>query len=92
MVVVVCIGLTASGSAILLLQYESCSCRHLHIGMLVAGDLQGFVVTKRKLIAHEIAFSSFMFPNYGMHMSFAAREHKLFMVFAPPCSDKVVAA
>lgn len=41
------------------------------------------------------AFSSFMFPDHGARMSFAARGHKAHMVFAPlesPYSDKVVAA
>ena len=34
-----------------------------------------------------------MFPDHGMRMSFAARGHKVHMVFAPldsPYSDKVV--
>ena len=63
--------------------------------MLVAGDLQGFVMTNRKLCAHETAFLSFMFPNHGACMSFAAWGHKLHMVFAPlelSYSDKVLAA
>ena len=58
--------------------------------------LQGFVVTNRKLCAqHETAFSSFLFPNHGVRMSFAARGQKSHMLFAPlelPYSDKVVAA
>ena len=39
------------------------------------------------------AFSSFMFPDHGMCMSFTAQGHKAHMVFAPlesPYSDKVV--
>ena len=88
-----CIGLATNCSAIILLQYASHSCRRLHVGMLVAGDLQGFVITNRKLCAHETAFLSFMFPNHSMLMSFAARGHKAYMVFAPlelPYSDRVV--
>ena len=57
--------------------------------------LQGFVVTNRKLCAHETAFSSFLFPDHGARMSFAAWGHKAHMVFTPldlPYSDKVVAA
>ena len=40
------------------------------------------------------AFSSFMFPDQSTHISFAARGHKVHIVFAPlelPYSDKVVA-
>ena len=90
---VVCIGLATNCSAIILLHYVSRSCGHLDVGMLVPGDLQGFVMTNRKLCALETAFSSFMFPNQGAHMSFAAWGHKVHMVFAPlelPYSDKVV--
>lgn len=91
MVVVVHIDLACS--TVILMLYASHSCRQLHVGMLFAGDLQGFVVTNCKLCAHEIAFWSFMLPNHGTHMSFAAREHKSHMLFAPLewlCSDKVV--
>ena len=88
-----CVDLACS--AAILLQYASRSCRHLHVGMLVAGDLQGYVVTNRKSCAHETAFSSVMFPDHGTRMSFAARGQKLHMLFAPlelPYSYKVVAA
>ena len=58
--------------------------------------LQGFVVTNRKLCAqHETAFSSFMLPDHGERMSFAARGHNSHMFLAPlelPYSDKVVTA
>ena len=46
-----------------------------------------------KLCAHEMAFSSFVFPDNGACMSFAARGHKSHMMFAPldlPYSDMVV--
>ena len=92
MVVRVC--LATSGCTIILLQYASHSCRRLHVGMLVAGEVQGFVVTNRKLCAHETAFSSFLFPNRSTRMSFAAQGYKAHMVFAAlesPYSDKVVA-
>ena len=82
-------------SAAILLQYASRSCRRLHVGMLVAGDLQGYVVTNRKSCAHETAFSSFLFPDHGVRLSFATRKYKSHMVFAPlelPYSDKVLAA
>ena len=39
------------------------------------------------------AFSSFMFPDHGVRMSFAAPEHKAHMVFTAldlPYSDMVV--
>ena len=61
--------------------------------MVIAGKVEGFVVTNRKLCAHETAFLSFTFPDHGVHISFAAQEHKAHMVFAPlesPYSDKVV--
>ena len=86
-----CVDLACS--AAILLQYASRSCRRLHVGMLVAGDLQGYVVTNRKSCAHETAFSSVMFPDHGMRMSFAARGYKAHIVFAPlelPFSDEVV--
>ena len=89
------IALATSGSFVILLLYASRSCRCLHVGMLVAGDLQGFVVTNCKLCAHEITFSSFMFPNHSMRMNFAAQGQKSHMLFAPlelPYSDKIVAA
>ena len=70
-------------SAIILMLYASHSCRCLHVGVFFAGDLQGFVMTNRKLCAHEIAFSTFIFRDHGTHMSFAARGHKLHMMFAP---------
>ena len=73
--------------------YASHSCRHLHVGTLVAGDLQGFVMTDRKLCAHETAFSSCLFPDHGARMSFAAWGHKLHMLFASlelPYSEEVV--
>ena len=88
-----CVDLACS--AAILLQYASRSCRRLHIGMLVAGDLQGYVVTNRKSCAHEAAFSSFMLPNHGARMSFAARGHTSHMLLAPlelPYSNKVVTA
>ena len=56
--------------------------------------LQGFVVSNGKLCAHEIAFSSFMFPDHGTRMSFAARGDKSHMVFTPldlPYSEMVTA-
>ena len=56
--------------------------------MVVAGEVQGFVVTNCKLYAHEIVFSSFMLPVHGTRMSFAARGHKLHMMFAPLEPDK----
>ena len=62
--------------------------------MVIAGGLHGFVVTNRKLCAHETAFASFMFLDHGACMSFAAQGHKAHMVFAAlesPYSDKVVA-
>ena len=46
-----------------------------------------------KLCAHEIAFLSFMFPDHGACMSFAARVQKSHMVFTPldlPYSEMVV--
>ena len=61
--------------------------------MVVAGDLQGCIVTNRKLCAHETAFLSFMFADHGAHMSFAAWKHNSHMMFAPldlPYSDMVV--
>ena len=61
--------------------------------MVIAGGLHGFVVTNRKLCAHETAFASFMFPDHGTRMSFAARGHKEHMVFTPldlPYSEMVV--
>ena len=87
-VVVVCVDLATSISAVILLLFASRSCRRLQVGLLVAGDkthrnLHGFVVTNRKWCAHEIAFSSFMFPNHGARMSFAARVQKSHMLFAP---------
>ena len=85
-----CVDLACS--AAILLQYASRSCRHLHVGMLVAGDLQGYVVTNRKSCA---PFSSVMFPDHGTRMSFAARGYKAHIVFAPfelPFSDEVVTA
>ena len=57
--------------------------------------LQGFVVTNRKLCAHETAFLSFMLPDHGARMSFAARGHNLHMLLASlelSYSDKVVTA
>ena len=76
------------------LHYASRSYRHLHVGMLVAGDLQGFVVNNHKLCAqHETAFLSFLFPNHGVHMSFAAWGNKMHMVFTPlhlPYSEMVM--
>ena len=51
------------------------------------------LMTNHKLCVHETAFSSFMFPKHGVHMSFAAQGHKVHMVFAPlesPFSDNVV--
>ena len=74
--------------------YASRSSRRLHVGMLFAGDLQGCVVTNRKLCAHETAFSSVMFPDHGTRMSFAARGDKSHMVFTPldlPYSEMVTA-
>ena len=85
-----CVDLACS--AAILLQYASRSCRRLHAGMLVAGDLQGYVVTNRKSCA---PFSSVMFPDHGTRMSFAARGYKAHIVFAPldwSYSDKVVTA
>ena len=38
-----CIGLATNGSAVILLQHASRSCRGLRVGIVVAGDLQGFV-------------------------------------------------
>ena len=79
-----CVDLACS--AAILLQYASCSCRGLHVGMLQ--------VTNRKLCAHETAFSSVMFPDHGMRMSFAARGDKSHMVFTPldlPYSEMVTA-
>ena len=89
------VGLATNYFAVILLHYASRSCRRLHVGTLVAGDLQDFVVTDRKLCAHETAFSSCLFPDHGARMSFAARVQKSHMLFAPlelPYSDKVVAA
>ena len=66
----------------------------LHVGILVTGDLQGFVVTNHKLCAHEIACSSFTFLDRSACMNFAAWLHKLHRLFTPleyTCSDKVVA-
>ena len=37
------VGLATNGSAILLLQHASRSCRGLRVGIVVAGDLQGYV-------------------------------------------------
>ena len=88
------VGLAINYSAVILLHYASHSCRHLHVGMLVAGDLQGYVVTNRKSCEHEIASSSSMFHNHGVRMSFAARGHNSHMVFALlelPYSNNVLA-
>ena len=88
-----CVDLACS--AAILLQYASCSCRGLRVGMVIAGGLHGFVVTNRKLCAHETAFLSVMFPDHGTRMSFAARGYKAHIVFAPlelPFSDEVLAA
>ena len=73
-IVVVRVDLTCSAAILVL--YASRSCRRLHVGMLFAGDLQGYVVTNRKSCAHEAAFSSVMFPDHGTCMSFAARGYK----------------
>ena len=91
---VVRVGLATNTSAIILFHYASRSCRRLHVGMLFAGGLQGCVVTNRKLCAHETALSSFMFPDHGTRMSFAARGDKSHMVFTPldlPYSEMVTA-
>ena len=45
---VVHIGLATNCSAIILMLYASRSCRHLHVGNLVAGDLQGFVTCNQQ--------------------------------------------
>ena len=90
-----CAGLATSVSAVIHLQYASRSCRGLRVGMVIAGGLHGFVVTNRKLRAHEIPFSSFLLPDHDARMSFAARGQKTHMLFAPlewPYSDKLVAA
>ena len=90
---VVRVGLSTNCSAVILMLYASRSCRRLHVGMLFAGDLQGFVGTNRKLCAHGTSFSSFLFPDHGTHMSFAAWGHKVHMVFIPldlPSSEMVV--
>ena len=95
MVVVVRIGLATNSSAKFLLQHASCSCRGFRVGIVVAGLVQGFVVTNCKLCVHEIAFSSFLLPNHVVRMSFVARGQKTHMLFAPlewPYSDKLVAA
>ena len=89
------VGLATNCSAVIILQYASRSCRGLWVGMVIAGGLHGFVVTNRKLCAHETAFTSFMFPNHGTRMSFATRGRKSQMLFAPlelPFSDEVVTA
>ena len=91
---IVVVRIDLACSAAILMLYASRSCRRLHVGMLFAGDLQGFVVTNRKLCAHETAFLSSRFPNHATRMSFAARGHKSHMLFAPlelPYSDKVLA-
>ena len=49
-VVVVCVGLATSGSAIIHKQYTSRSCRRLRVAMAIAGDLHGFVDNQRLLI------------------------------------------
>ena len=89
------INLTTSGSAVVLLCYARRSCGCLQVGMVVAREVQGFVVTNRKLRAHEIAFSSFLLLDHDARMSFAARGQKTHMLFAPlelPYSDNVLAA
>ena len=90
-----CVGLATNGSTIILLQHASRSCRGLWVGIVVAGNLQGFVGTNRKLCAHEIALSSFLLPDHDMRISFAAWGQKSHMLFAPlqlPYSDRVLAA
>ena len=50
------------------------------------------LVPKRR---SKLAFSSFLFPDHGARLSFAARKYKSDMVFAPlelPYSDKVLDA
>ena len=41
------VGLATNGSAVILLQHASRSCRGLRVGIVVAGDLQGFVMTNQ---------------------------------------------
>ena len=41
------VGLATCGSAVILFRYSSRSCRGLWVGMVVAGDLPGFVDGKQ---------------------------------------------
>ena len=44
------VGLATNCSAVIILQYASRSCRSLQVGMVVAGEMQGFVVTNQPQI------------------------------------------
>ena len=56
---VVVVRVDLACSAAILVLYASRSCRRLHVGMLFAGDLQGFVGTNRKLCEQRSRLSCF---------------------------------